>query len=56
MIKPTMQFFGYVDFAASRLGEIRLPIEQVVEFLLGNNSRLLAVSEIAAMNALVDLK
>ncbi|MEA3198293.1 MAG: hypothetical protein QOF32_2345 [Gammaproteobacteria bacterium] len=35
MNRPTMQFSGCVDFAASRLGQIRRPVEHAVEFHSG---------------------
>ena len=50
VIKPTIQFTGYVDFTINSLGEIGRPVEQGFELHSGKNQHLLTISEIIAVN------
>lgn len=52
VIKPTIQFFGYVDFSVNKLGEKCQPVEQGFEFNSGQNPNFLSVGEIIALNHL----
>ena len=55
VIKPTIQFSGYVDFAVSKLGERGQPVEQGFEFHSGKNSRFLSIEEIVEFNHLAGI-
>lgn len=48
--KPTIQFWGMVDFAVNKLGEKGQPVEQGFEFHSGKNSRFLRIEEIQEFN------
>jgi len=50
VIKPTIQFLGYVDFSANKLGESGRSVEQGFEFHSGKNPRFLSIEEIIAVN------
>jgi UDP-N-acetylglucosamine 4,6-dehydratase/5-epimerase len=50
VIKPTIQFSGYVDFTRNKLGESGRPVAQGFEFHSGRNAHFLSVEEIIAMN------
>lgn len=50
VIKPTIQFFGVVDFNVNRIGEEGTPVEQGFEFNSGKNPPFLSVDQIIAMN------
>lgn len=52
VIKPTIQFSDYVDFATSKLGEVGQPVEQGFEYHSGKNPHFLSVEEIIAFNHL----
>ena len=52
VIKPTIQFSGYVDFAENRVGEKGCPVDQGFEFNSGTNPRFLSVEEIVSFNHL----
>src|SRR5688572_24147144 len=55
VIKPTIQFSGYVDFTINNLGETGRPVEQGFEFHSGKNSRFLTTEEIVAFNHLAGI-
>lgn len=50
VIKPTIQFSGYVDFAVSKLGEQGQPVATGFEYNSGTNPHFLSIDEIVAMN------
>src|SRR5471030_905822 len=52
VIKPTIQFVGYVDFAVNKLGEAGQPVEWGFEFNSGKNPHFLTIEEIIAFNHL----
>jgi UDP-N-acetylglucosamine 4,6-dehydratase len=52
VIKPTIQFSGYVDFSENKLGEKGCPVEQGFEFNSGTNPRFLSAEEIISFNHL----
>jgi len=52
VIKPTIQFSGYVDFAVNKLGETGQPVKQGFEFHSGKNPQFLTIEEIVAFNHL----
>jgi len=52
VIKPTIQFTGYADFAVSKLGETGRPVAQGFEFNSGKNPHFLSIEEIVAFNHL----
>lgn len=55
VIKPTIQFFGNVDFRCNRLGEVGQPVEQGFEFHSGKNQHFLTIEEIVAYNNLAGI-
>ena len=52
VIKPTIQFSGYVDFSESKAGEKGCPVEQDFEYSSGTNPRFLTLDEILSFNHL----
>jgi UDP-N-acetylglucosamine 4,6-dehydratase/5-epimerase len=50
VIKPTIRFLGYVDFAVNGLGERGKPVEQGFEYHSGRNTHFLNLEEIVAFN------
>ncbi|HXV17970.1 MAG TPA: UDP-N-acetylglucosamine 4,6-dehydratase (inverting) [Gemmatimonadaceae bacterium] len=52
VIKPTIQFSGYVDFSENKLGEKGCPVDQGFEYNSGTNPRFLSIDEIVAFNHL----
>lgn len=50
MIRPTIQFSGYVEFAVNNLGETGRPVEQGFEYHSGKNPHFLNNDEIVALN------
>jgi len=50
VIKPTIQFSGYVDFSVNKLNEQGVAVEQGFEFHSGKNLHFLSVEEIATFN------
>ncbi len=52
VIRPTIQFSGYVDFAVNKLGETGQSVEQGFEFHSGRNQKFLTIEEIIAFNHL----
>jgi UDP-N-acetylglucosamine 4,6-dehydratase len=52
VIKPTIQFSGYVDFSESKVGEKGCPVEQDFEYNSGTNPRFLSLEEIVSFNHL----
>lgn len=52
LIRPTIQFTGYVDFAVNRLGETGQPVEQGFEYHSGKNPHFLNIEEIVSFNHL----
>lgn len=52
VIKPTILFSGYVDFAVNKLGEKGQPVAQGFEFHSGKNPHFLTIEEIVAFNHL----
>jgi UDP-N-acetylglucosamine 4,6-dehydratase len=52
VIKPTIQFSDYADFALNKLGEAGQPVEQGFEFQSGRNPKFLTIDEIIAFNHL----
>lgn len=52
VIKPTIQFSGYVDFSVNKLGEKGQSVEQGFEFNSGKNPNFLSIGEIIALNHL----
>ncbi len=50
VIKPTIQFAGYVDFQINKLGEAGQPVELDFEFHSGKNPHQLTIEEIRTMN------
>jgi UDP-N-acetylglucosamine 4,6-dehydratase len=52
VIKPTIQFSGYVDFSVNRLGEVGKPVEQGVEYHSGQNTDFLSIEGIVEFNRL----
>jgi UDP-N-acetylglucosamine 4,6-dehydratase/5-epimerase len=52
VIKPTIQFSGYVDFSESKVGEKGCPVEQDFEYNSGTNPRFLSLEEIISFNHL----
>ncbi len=50
VIKPAIQFSGFVDFSKNRLGEVGVPVDSGFEFHSGRNSHFLSVEEIIALN------
>jgi UDP-N-acetylglucosamine 4,6-dehydratase len=52
VIKPTIQFLGYVEFAVNNLGETGRPVEQGFEYHSGKNPHFLTSDEIIAFNRL----
>jgi UDP-N-acetylglucosamine 4,6-dehydratase len=55
VIKPAIQFSGYVDFAISKSGEMGRAVEQGFEFHSGRNPHFLSIEEIIAVNHLADV-
>jgi UDP-N-acetylglucosamine 4,6-dehydratase len=55
VIKPTIQFSGYVDFSINKLGEKGLAVEQDFEFHSGKNPHFLKPDEIIAFNRLAGI-
>ncbi len=53
VIKPTIQFSSYVDFAVNNLGETGQLVEQGFEYHSGKNTHFLTIEEIIAFNHLV---
>ena len=54
VIKPTIQFYGMIDFTLNRLGERGTPVEPGFEYHSGKNPRFLSVEEIVALNRAVE--
>jgi UDP-N-acetylglucosamine 4,6-dehydratase len=54
VIKPTIQFSGYVDFAVNKLGERGRPVEQGFEYNSGRNPHFLNIGDIIEMNGLAE--
>jgi UDP-N-acetylglucosamine 4,6-dehydratase len=52
VIKPTIQFSGYVDFAVNSLSETGQPVESGFEFSSGKNPHFLSIEEIVKFNHL----
>jgi UDP-N-acetylglucosamine 4,6-dehydratase len=52
VIKPTIQFSGYVNFAENCLGEVGLPVPQGFEYHSGTNPHFLSTSQIIELNRL----
>jgi UDP-N-acetylglucosamine 4,6-dehydratase len=52
VIKPTIQFSGYVDFSESKVGEKGCPVDQDFEYNSGTNPRFLSLEEIISFNHL----
>jgi UDP-N-acetylglucosamine 4,6-dehydratase len=52
VIKPTIQFSGYVEFSENRLGETGCAVDADFEYNSGTNPRFLSVDEIVAFNHL----
>jgi UDP-N-acetylglucosamine 4,6-dehydratase/5-epimerase len=52
VIKPTIQFSGYVDFSESKVGEKGCPVDQDFEYNSGTNPRFLTREEILSFNHL----
>jgi len=52
VIKPTIQFSGYVDFSVNKLGERGQPVEQGFEYHSGKNTHFLTIEGIVAFNHL----
>jgi UDP-N-acetylglucosamine 4,6-dehydratase len=52
VIKPTIQFSGYVEFSENRLGENGCPVDSDFEYNSGTNPRFLSIDEIVAFNHL----
>jgi UDP-N-acetylglucosamine 4,6-dehydratase len=52
VIKPTIQFSGYVDFSENKVGEKGCPVEQDFEYNSGTNPRFLSLDEIVSFNHL----
>jgi UDP-N-acetylglucosamine 4,6-dehydratase/5-epimerase len=52
VIKPTIQFSGYVDFSESKVGEKGCPVDQDFEYNSGTNPRFLTREEIVSFNHL----
>jgi len=50
VIKPTIQFSGYIDFSVNKLGEKGTPVEQSFEYHSGKNPQFLSIKEIVAFN------
>ena len=50
VIKPAIQFSGFVDFSKNRLGEVGVPVDSGFEFHSGRNAHFLSVEEIIALN------
>jgi UDP-N-acetylglucosamine 4,6-dehydratase len=50
VIKPTIQFVGFVDFARNALGETGRPVDQGFEYHSGKNPVFLGIEEIAEFN------
>lgn len=55
VIKPTIQFSAYVDFAVNKLGETGRSVEQGFEYHSGKNPHFLTIEEIAAFNHLAGI-
>lgn len=55
VIKPTIQFIGYVDFSVNKLGEAGRSVEQGFEFHSGKNPRFLSIEDIVAFNHLANV-
>ena len=55
VIKPTIQFSGYVDFSVNKLGEKGIPVEQGFEYNSGKNSHFLSTEEIVELNHLAGI-
>jgi UDP-N-acetylglucosamine 4,6-dehydratase len=52
VIKPTIQFSGYVEFSENRLGETGCSVDTDFEYNSGTNPRFLSIDEIVAFNHL----
>ena len=52
VIKPTIQFSGYVEFSENKVGEKGCPVEQDFEYNSGTNPRFLSLEEIVSFNHL----
>src|SRR3954464_9703381 len=50
VIKPTIQFSGYVEFSENRLGETGCSVDTDFEYNSGTNPRFLSIDEIVAFN------
>ena len=50
VIKPTIQFSGYVDFSVNKVGEIGQLVEQGFEYHSGKNPHFFTIKEIIAFN------
>jgi len=53
VIKPTIQFSGWVDFAVNRLGEQGRSVEPGFEYHSGKNPHFLSIDAIADLNSFV---
>ena len=50
VIKPTIQFYGRIDFSVNKLAERGVPVEQGFEYNSGKNPDFLSIPGIADMN------
>ncbi|MDO8291974.1 MAG: UDP-N-acetylglucosamine 4,6-dehydratase (inverting) [Gallionella sp.] len=55
VIKPTIQFSGYMDFSVNKLGEAGQLVEQGFEYHSGKNTHFLSIEEIVAFNRLAGI-
>lgn len=55
VIKPTILFSAYVDFAINRLGETGQPVVQGFEYHSGTNPHFLSIEEISTFNHLAGI-
>jgi len=55
VIKPTIQFSGYVDFSVNKLGEKGESVEQGFEYHSGKNRHFLSIEEIREYNHIADI-
>lgn len=55
VIKPTIQFSGYMDFSVNKLGEVGQLVEQGFEYHSGKNTHFLSIEEIIAFNHLAGI-
>jgi len=56
VIKPTIQFSGYVDFSVNKLGKKGKSVEQGFEYNPGKNPHFLSTEEIVELNHLAVFK